>query len=140
MSRFVLTEMRTDPAYRSTEIYALNRRFTSTVVTVIEHGIADGTLRDDVSPTLVRDMVFGCIENRAWAYLREKREKREKREFPVAETADSIARVVVSGLAAAPLREREKVEAALDRLETKAAALSDEVAALRLLAQRPRGS
>ncbi len=130
LSRFVLTEMRTDPAYRSTEIYALNRRFTSTVVTVIEHGIADGILRDDVSPTLVRDMVFGCIENRAWAYLR------EKRDFPVEETADSIARVVFSGLAVEPLRDRKRVEAALDGLEAKAAALGDEVAALRALARR----
>jgi TetR/AcrR family fatty acid metabolism transcriptional regulator len=132
LSRFVLMEIRTDPAYRSTEIYALNRRFTSTVVNVIEHGVADGTLRDDVSPALVRDMVFGCIENRAWSYLR------EKRDFDVAETADSIARVIFSGLAAAPLRDRQRIGAALDGLEAKAAALRDEVQALRALAKVPR--
>ena len=132
LSRFVLTEIRMDPAYRSTQIYALNRRFTSTVVTVIEHGIADGALRSDVSPALVRDMVFGCVELRAWSYLR------GQRDFPVEETADSIARIVLSGLAAEPLRDRQRVEDALDSLTAKAASLADEVEKLRLLARRPR--
>ncbi len=132
LSRFVLTEMRTDPAYRSTKIYALNRRFTSTVVTVIEHGVADGKLRPDVSPTLVRDMVFGCIEARAWTYLQ------GQRDFDVEATAEGIAQIVLSGLAAEPLRERERVDAALERLETKATTLSDEVQSLRAALGRGR--
>jgi TetR/AcrR family fatty acid metabolism transcriptional regulator len=132
LSRFVLMEMRTDPAYRSTEIYALNRRFTSTVVTVIEHGIAEGALRDDVSPKLVRDMVFGCIEHRAWSYLQ------GRRDFDVKETADTIARIVLSGLAAVPLRDRRRVDAALAELEAKASLLHDDIDSLRAALGRER--
>ncbi len=131
LSRFVLMEMRTDPAYRSTKIYALNRRFTSTVVKVIEHGVADGKLRPDVSPTLVRDMVFGCIEARAWTYLQ------GQRDFDVEATAESIAQTVLQGMALAPLQERRRVDALLERIAERADGFGAEVQALKLALGRP---
>ncbi|MGD0719786.1 MAG: TetR/AcrR family transcriptional regulator [Roseiarcus sp.] len=92
LSRFVLTELRADPAYRSTHIYALNRRFTSAVVNLVKHAAEKGVFRRNVSPALVRDMIFGCIEHRTWAFLR------GQGDFDVDEVAESIADILFHGL------------------------------------------
>jgi TetR/AcrR family fatty acid metabolism transcriptional regulator len=105
LSRFVLMELRADPAYRSMHIYALNRRFTSSVISLVKDAVAKGIFRKGTSPSLVRDMVFGCIEHRTWAYLR------GQGDFSVEETADSI-------------------EGQLARLRARAKALNDEIETL----------
>jgi len=46
---------------------------------------------------LVRDMIFGCVEHRTWAYLR------GLGDIAVEETAVSIADVIYRGLATSPV-------------------------------------
>ena len=45
----------------------------------------------DVSPALVRDMIYGCIEHRTWAFLR------NEGDFEIDDTADGITDIVYRG-------------------------------------------
>lgn len=118
VSRFVLMEMRPTAGYRKTRLFELNRRFTGEVRKVCEAAIHAGEFRQDVSPSLLRDMIFGCIEHHTWAFLR------GERDFAVDEVADSIANVIYRGMAvAAPAKDRvaeERMEKIIARLEAAA--------------------
>ena len=133
LTRFILQELRPDPAYRATVIYALNRRFTSTVSHVIKDGIAKGIFRQDIAPALVRDMIFGCIEHQTWAYLR------GEGEFALEASAHHIADIVYQGLLAQPARDRALLAAALARIEGGAEMLSQEVRTLKDALARQSG-
>ena len=124
LTRFVLTELRADPQYRSTRVYALNRRFTSSVISLVKDGIQRGAFRADVSPSLVRDMIFGGIEHRTWNFLR------GQGDFSVEDVGDSIADLIVHGLARRPAPDRRTVAAALDELRAKTRAIDEALDAL----------
>ncbi len=94
LSRFLLTEIRPDPNYRSTKLFMLNRRFTAEIRDLCADAIAQGEFRDDVSASLLRDMVFGCIEHQTWAFLR------GEGDFSEDVVADGITNVVYRGMAA----------------------------------------
>lgn len=93
LSRLVFQELRPAPDYRSTRLFQLNQVYTHRLIDVIKAAAARGELRSDVSPALVRDMVYGCIEHRTWAFLR------NEGDFELDETADSITDIVYRGLA-----------------------------------------
>lgn len=93
LTRFILNELRPDPAFRSTTIHALNRRFTAVVSQVLRDAVARGDFRDDVSVELLRDMIFGGIEHQAWAYLR------GEGDFSLERTTDGITAVIFRGMA-----------------------------------------
>jgi TetR/AcrR family transcriptional regulator, fatty acid metabolism regulator protein len=117
VSRFVLIEMRPLPAYRSTTLFKLTRRFTADVRTVCAEAVQSGEFRDDVSASLLRDMIFGCIEHQTWSFLR------REGDFKIDEVADSIANVVYRGMAAGPVAADDRLERTLKRLEKAAAEL-----------------
>lgn len=94
LSRYMLLEIRRDPDYRHTRSFKLNRRFTAEVSEVFESAIAAGEFRSDVSPALLRDMVFGCIEHSTWKFLR------GEGDFAIDEVADGIATVIMRGMKA----------------------------------------
>lgn len=94
LTRYILNELRPDPAFRGTSIHRLNRRFTGIVTGVLRDGVARGDLRDDVGVELLRDMVFGAIEHQAWAYLR------GEGDFSVDRTTEGITTVIHRGMAA----------------------------------------
>jgi AcrR family transcriptional regulator len=119
LTRFVLTELRADPQYRSTQVYALNRRFTSSVIRLVRDGVARGAFRGDVSPSLVRDMIFGGIEHRTWNFLR------GQGDFGVEEVADSIADLIFHGLERRPAEDAKAVASALTELRARARALDE---------------
>jgi TetR/AcrR family fatty acid metabolism transcriptional regulator len=96
LSRFVLTEIRPNPNYRSTPFFALNQRFTEEIRQVCKEATDSGEFYNDVSASLLRDMVFGCIEHQTWAFLR------GEGDFSVDKVADGIANVIYRGMAAHP--------------------------------------
>lgn len=96
LTRFVLLDLRPDPAYRSMPVFELNRRFTAQVTEVLVEGVRSGELRDDVPVSLLRDMIFGCIEHQTWAFLR------GEGNFSVEEATDGIATVIFRGMRATP--------------------------------------
>lgn len=116
ISRFVMFEMRPSAAYRTTRVFQLNRRFTGEVRAVCEEAIQAGEFRSDVAPSLLRDMIFGCIEHQTWAFLH------GEGDFQLDELADSITNVIYRGMAARASAEDDRVEKVVKRLE-KAASL-----------------
>lgn len=117
LSRLMFQEIRPSPDYRNSRLFELNRAYTNRLVEVIKTGVASGELKRDSSPALVRDVIFGCIEHRTWAFLR------QEGDFDPVETADAITNLVYSGLAseqpASPIGDLvTRLEAATTRLET----------------------
>jgi TetR/AcrR family transcriptional regulator, fatty acid metabolism regulator protein len=121
VSRFVLIEMRPMPTYRSTQLFKLTRRFTADVRAVCFEAIQSGEFRKDVSPSLLRDMIFGCIEHQTWAFLR------REGDFKIDEVADSITHVIYRGMAASAAAEPDRMEKVLERLERAAAGLDKQL-------------
>lgn len=93
LTRYVLLEIRSNPTYRTSNFYHLNRRFTAGLRAVISDAISLGVFRRDLSPRLIRNMIFGSIEHQTWAYLR------NQGEFSVDETGEAIANMVFRGAA-----------------------------------------
>jgi AcrR family transcriptional regulator len=125
LTRYVLLELRSDPAYRTTKFHELNRQFQAGLRAVIAEAIHSGVFRKSVSPRLVRNMISGCIEHQTWAYLR------NQGDFSVAETADEIAGIVFRGAAEETYRERREIGQVLDAIERDADTLVERAAALR---------
>ena len=96
LSRLVFHELRPDPAYRKTRLFQLNQAYTQRIVEIVKAAMASGEFRADVSPSLVRDMVFGAVEHRTWAFLR------NEGEFQIDETADGITELICRGLMQPP--------------------------------------
>ena len=116
LSRLVFQELRPDPSYRKTRLFQLNQAYTHRVVEVVKAAAARGEFRSDVSPSLVRDMIYGCVEHRTWAFLR------NEGDFEIDQTADSIADIIYRGLAIQKPTEHS-VSATLSRLEDVATRL-----------------
>lgn len=94
LSRLVLLELRADPDYRHTRVFELNQQYTRRLVAIVQAAIDSGEFRADAAPGLVRDMIYGCIEHRTWAYLR------GEGDFDLDATADGITDLVYRGLVA----------------------------------------
>jgi AcrR family transcriptional regulator len=114
LSRFLLIELRPDPSYRTSPFFELNRRFTHEIVEVCRHAIDRGEFRPDVSATLLRDMFFGCIEHRTWAFLR------GEGDFSIEKVADGVADVIYRGMAASSREpsDLDVMAARIERIET----------------------
>lgn len=124
LTRFILLELRPDPDYPSSKIYQLNRQFTSRVAQVVADGIESGVFRGDITPALVRNMIFGCMEHQTWAFLR------GEGDFSPEQSADGIASVIFRGMSTAAAA-GEEFGAKVARIEGAADALREEVRELR---------
>jgi AcrR family transcriptional regulator len=116
LSRLVLQEFRPDPSYRNTRLFELNQTYVHRIIDVIKEAVANGEFRSNVSPGLIRDMIYGCIEHRTWAFLR------NEGDFDVEETADNITDIVYRGLVIDKATE-EPLGAVVSRLEKVVARL-----------------
>ncbi len=114
LSRIVFLELRPAENYRSTRIFVLNQAYTQRVVEVVRAAVQSGEFRSGVSASLVRDMIFGGIEHRVWAFLR------NEGDFDTAQTADAIADFVCDALAPSSPASEDPVATALSRIESVA--------------------
>lgn len=94
LSRLMLQELRLDPNYRTSRLFHLNQSYTHRISEVVKEAMETGEFRSDVSPSFVRDLIFGCIEHRTWAFLR------NEGDFDVEETANTLTDIVFRGLVA----------------------------------------
>jgi AcrR family transcriptional regulator len=111
--------LRTGNDYSHTAVYELNRQYTRRTLDIIKEGIDADELRGDVPLRLVRDMIYGCVEHRTWAYLR------GEGDFDPDATADAVADLVLSGLQKRRPAEMqpdlaERIENAVAKLERAA--------------------
>ena len=116
LCRLVFQELRPDPLYRQTRLFKLNQAYTHRLIEVVKEAVAKGEFRPDASPALVRDMIYGCIEHRTWAFLR------NEGDFDTDATADGITDMVYGGLVARK-PEDEPTTKVLARMEDVAARL-----------------
>lgn len=110
LARLVLQELRLDPEYRNSKLFHLNQSYTHRVTEVVKEAIERGEFRTDVSPSFVRDLIYGCIEHRTWAFLR------NEGDFNENETADKLADMVYRGLNIEPERQ-EPMKEVLTKLD-----------------------
>ncbi len=122
LCRVIIREARPDVALYDEAILELNRRYTELALSVLEEGVANGTLRSDIVPSVIRDLVYGGIEHSVW------RSVFTDRELEVGRLADQLADVILGGIVAdnraSPTlesKEREnllRLERAVTRLES----------------------
>lgn len=93
LCRLVLLDLRSDPEYRTTAVFELNKAYTLRTLDIVSAAVATGEFRDDISLPLVRDMIYGGIEHHTWAYLR------GEGDFSPDGVADRLADMVYRALA-----------------------------------------
>lgn len=90
--RLVLSEIRSDKETYDATVIRLARRYTSIVIEIVEAGIETGELSPDVSPQVVRDVVYGSIEHIAWRLLF------SGKSADIVTLADQVTRTVCHGI------------------------------------------
>jgi|SRR6185437_910399 len=115
LSRLVFQELRPDPGYRDTRLFQLNQAYTQRIVDVVKAAMTAGEFSADISPSLVRDMIYGAVEHRTWAFLR------NEGDFDIEATANGIAELIYRGLATNT--SKDPIEQSALRLEKAVAKL-----------------
>lgn len=91
LCRLFFGEVRTQTDYEISPIRALNQRYTSIVTGLVEKAGTRGEIREGIDPRLVRDLIFGTVEHRAWAAV-------QGRKIDVEKTAADLIDIVMGGL------------------------------------------
>ena len=126
LCRLVLLELRSDADYRATGVFKLNREYTSRTIGIVRAAMASGEFREGLSLSLVRDMIYGCIEHHAWAYLR------GEGDFSADRVADNLADMIYRALASHQEGAgSDRLAQAVDRLDRIAERLECGVTTLR---------
>lgn len=115
--RLVLVELRSASDYRASALFQLNRAYARRTLETIQEAVQSAEFRPDVPLTLVRDMIYGCIEHHTWGYLR------GDADFAVEPVADTITDMIYRALAV-PAARSDALTATIDRLEGLADRLS----------------
>lgn len=73
IARFLILEIRQDPGFYQSHAYYLMRRYDEDLLGLIQEGIEEGSIRADVDVGMVRNVIFGGIEQTAmhWALKEE---------------------------------------------------------------------
>ena len=125
MCRLVFGELRAGGDYRGTAVFDLNRAYTRRTLEIVKAAIERGEFRRGISLSIVRDLLFGCVEHHSFAYLR------GEGDFSPDVAADAIVDIVYRGLAAeAPPGDPAgdllaRLGAVVDRLERSGPAPDD---------------
>ena len=125
LARLLLQEIRLEPGYRDSNFFRLNRAYTSRIMEVVKRAIANQEFRPGLSPVLIRDLVYGAIEHRAWVFLR------REGELDAAAVTEGIIDILRSGLGAAPPQEEHQQARLAGRLEAVTAELERTTARLK---------
>jgi TetR/AcrR family fatty acid metabolism transcriptional regulator len=62
-AKILLVEVRSFPDYYTSEPYMLVKKYSNTLKSIIEEGISSGEIRDDVSPSIIMQIILGALEN-----------------------------------------------------------------------------
>ena len=111
LCRVILREARPDVALYDEAILELNRRYTGLALRVLEDGVANGTFRRDVVPSVIRDLLYGGIEHAVWRFVF------TDGELDASTLAESLAETLLAGISNRTSTHIEPTDAAVDRLE-----------------------
>lgn len=62
-AKILLLEVRNYPDYFNSDAYQTVKRYSNIILRIIEEGVANGEIRKDVPPALIRQTVLGAIEH-----------------------------------------------------------------------------
>lgn len=62
-ARIILLEVRNSEEYFQSEAYALVRQFNRIIIDIINEGIANGEIRENLPSAYIRNAIFGTIEH-----------------------------------------------------------------------------
>lgn len=96
LCRLFISEVRVSTDYVGSAVQALNRRYTTILMRIVERGIAAGEVEQGTDLRLVRDLLFGAIEHIAWRHVV------RGRRLDVDGVADRLVEMVLGGIAARP--------------------------------------
>ena len=111
LCRVILREARPDVALYDEAILELNRRYTGLALRVLEDGVANGTFRREVVPSVIRDVLYGGIEHAVWRFVF------TDGELDARALADSLSETLLRGISNQTNARAETTDAAVDRLE-----------------------
>jgi len=69
LCRVIIREARPDVALYDEAILDLNRRYTGLALSVLEEGVENGSLRENIVPSVIRDLIYGGIEHAVWRFV-----------------------------------------------------------------------
>jgi len=92
LCRLMFREVRSEQDYHGSDLHAKNRRYTQFLLDVIKDGVEAGEFRRDVSPVLLRDLVYGGIEHHSWNFIC------GRGDLDVDATANQITAIVCEGI------------------------------------------
>lgn len=96
LCRLFIAEIRVASDYHGSAIQELNRQYTSILVRLMQQAGQDGVIRTDIDPRLLRDVIFGAIEHRAWRFVA------GQGQLDVGTTTGELTRLLTHGLGVAP--------------------------------------
>lgn len=62
-ARILFVEVRNHLDYYNSETYKLVKQYSKILLDLIEEGVREGEIRDDIPPKLIRQVIFGSIEH-----------------------------------------------------------------------------
>jgi AcrR family transcriptional regulator len=92
LCRLVVLEARGLPDYWNSEVAKLHRRYQAFVIQAVAEGVQSGAFSSEVSPNLVRHLVYGTTEHIGWAALL------RSAELDVDQLTDEIMAMIEPGL------------------------------------------
>lgn len=117
LCRVIIREARPDVALYDEAILELNRRYTGIALRVLEEGVRDGTLRSDLVPSAIRDLLYGGIEHAVWRYVF------SDGQLDAGALASQLADALLFGILERPTEAAEatlvRLERAVERLESR---------------------
>ena len=92
LCRVIIREARPDVALYDEAILELNRRYTGLALSVLEEGVENGSLRKNLVPSVIRDLIYGGIEHAVWRFIF------TDGELEIGMLSDQLADVILDGI------------------------------------------
>lgn len=91
-AKILLLEVRNYPDYFESATYWLVKFYSKLITDIIEEGIAEGEIRDDIPPENIRDLILGGIEHFCMAAVI------FKHDISVVSAAERLQKLIFSGI------------------------------------------
>lgn len=91
-AKILLLEVRNYPDYFESATYWLVKFYGRLITDIVQEGVEQGEIRDDIPPANIRDLILGGIEHFCMAAVI------FKREISVASTADQLQKLIFRGI------------------------------------------
>ena len=93
-AKILLIEVRNYPDYYRSDTYELVKVYSNTVLSVIEEGVRDAEIRNDIPPKMIRQSILGSIEHVCLSGIV------FKREIHPEEVTDHLCNILFDGIKA----------------------------------------